>query len=255
MTSIQETQSMKSVNGIAPSMAGKIKCCNAACMARKKKRMQCWIALVVAICFIIAISARWDWVFFKLSRTCTACMGYLSISVAGIIHGTIASVIKDNTDDSSFGLLGMDFAATGNLKAVRAFTILGLMGALITMPVCYKVQNKLVHTVAFAVTCLFGVIAMSVFVDQVYVGESSLYVEGYGAGFTSNIIGWTLAGARAVISFFVPTAVTEAQPVVGSVNTQPVVGSVNTQPVVGSVNMAAPEATVANPEPSSAASA
>eukprot|EP00808_Paulinella_micropora_P025416 g15660.t1 len=51
---------------------------------------------------------------------------------SSIIHGTIASVIKDNTDDSSFGLLGMDFAATGNLKAVRAFTILGLMGALIT---------------------------------------------------------------------------------------------------------------------------
>eukprot|EP00808_Paulinella_micropora_P007768 g11472.t1 len=87
-----------------------------------------------------------------------------------------------------------------DLNTARAFTIIALIAAFVTMAICAVIENKLIHTLFFAGTCTCGIIAMAVYTDQV--DSSNWDQQGYYVGFAFCIIGWMLSGIGALVSFF-----------------------------------------------------
>ena len=168
--------------------------------AAKKEKGELGIAGFVAFCYLIAAATPW----FKYTATlfgfeCTYTSGLWRICSNCDGSEKSCTSICDQDYDFSDGS-GCLIKPSDDLNTARAFTIIGLLSALITLGIIKKMSSKLVHTAAFAGLCACGIIAMSVYVDGV---DSTNYdSQGYFVGFAFLVIGWLMSAIGAIISFF-----------------------------------------------------
>eukprot|EP00808_Paulinella_micropora_P027353 g77805.t1 len=177
----------------------------------EKKQGQVGIALVAAICFLIALLTPWFRVtqeippipFFSPGCTIHTDTGLWKLCY----NKNVLTCQKDKQCskicEEQYNVLtgeGCMAQPDSDLNTARAFTIISLVAAFVAMGICAAIESKLIHTVFFAGTCACGIIAMAVYTDQV--DSSNWDQQGYFVGFAFIIIGWMISGIGAVVSFF-----------------------------------------------------